>query len=128
MTWQDLTAYGLAILYALAGISHWLRPRFFARLIPMWMPSHQFLVAASGLLEVVLAVALFIPAIRQEAAWASAALLTLYLPIHVVMLLQPEDTGMGLPRWALLLRLLLQFVLIGLSVYAAGGLGIDTTP
>jgi len=103
--------YVLAALLIFAGVSHFLRPRFYMRMLPLWMPAHKFLVALSGGLEIVLGIGLLYEPTQQLAAWAIVAMLTSYLIVHFYMASSPE-AGLGLPKWALWLRILFQFVLI----------------
>ncbi len=109
-----LTAIGLyllAFLLVAAGISHFMRPRFYTRMLPLWMPGHRLLVGLTGIIEVALGVLLLFPGTRSHAAWATIVMLAGYLLVHIHMLFDVE-AGMGLPSWVLWLRLLLQFLLI----------------
>ncbi len=110
--WYTFGLYAMALFYALAGLTHFARPQFFTRLVPLWLPSHTVLVYVSGAVEIVLAALLLFPATQALAAWGLIGMLVLYLLVHVNMLLDVH-AGMGLPRWALWGRLLGQFALVG---------------
>lgn len=101
--------YILAGLLLLAGVSHFLRPQFYARMIPLWMPAHKFLVALSGAVEIILGIGLLMPMTQSIAAWGIIAMLAAYLIVHFHMVLGAE-AGLGLPKWALWGRIFLQFV------------------
>jgi uncharacterized membrane protein len=103
--------YILAGLLLLAGVSHFLRPHFYTRMIPLWFPAHKFAVAFSGVLEIVLGIGLLMPATRSISAWATIAMLASYLLVHFHMAIGKE-AGLGLPKWALWTRIMLQFVLM----------------
>lgn len=110
----QLYTIGLYILSALliaGGFAHFFKPRFYERMMPLWFPVHRFTVAVSGIAEIVLGVLLIVPGTQVLAAWGITALFVSFLIIHVHMLFDSE-AGMGLPKWALVFRLLLQFGLI----------------
>lgn len=106
-----LGLYTLALFLLIAGVTHFTRPRFYTRLLPLWLPAHRLLVAITGLLEIALAIGLLLPATQSIAAWITIAMLVAYLLVHIHMLVD-SDAGMGLPRWGLVVRLLAQFALI----------------
>ncbi|MFK8056226.1 MAG: hypothetical protein AB8F78_08930 [Saprospiraceae bacterium] len=108
----QLGLYVLAGLLVAAGISHFLRPGFYTRMLPLWLPAHKFLVALSGGIEIILGLALLYPPTQVIAAWATIAMLTSFLIVHFYMV-SDREAGLGLPKWALWLRILLQFVLMG---------------
>jgi len=103
--------YVLAGLLIVAGVSHFFRPRFYARMLPLWLPAHKFLVASSGLAEIILGFGLLYAPTRGLSAWATIAMLSIFLIVHVHMAIGNE-AGLGLPKWVLWLRVLLQFALI----------------
>lgn len=101
----------MAGVYVLAGIAHWFFPKPYLRILPGWVPWKQFTVAASGLLEVVLGMALLFPTIRTPALYGIMAMLVAFLPVHTHMLTDPR-AGKGIPKWLLWLRIPLQGLLI----------------
>ena len=103
--------YIFAGLLIVAGVFHFAQPRFYSRMLPLWIPAHKFLVALSGGAEIALGIGLLYPPTRSISAWATIAMLTSFLLVHVHMLLDKE-AAMGLPKWALWLRILLQFGLM----------------
>ena len=103
--------YLMAALYTAAGVWHFVRPRMYLRIMPPWLPAHGSLVAASGVAEIVLGIGLLFPGTRVLAAWGIIAMLVVFLLVHVDMAVRP-GASMGLPHWALYLRILLQGGLI----------------
>jgi len=103
--------YVLALVFVVAGVSHFTQPRFYERLLPLWIPAHRLLVGLSGIAEIAVGVGLLFAATRGLAAWGAVALLVLFLFVHLYMLVDRE-AGLGLPRWALWLRFIVQFGLI----------------
>ena len=103
--------YAMALLYILAGINHFRVPRLYKKIIPSYLPNHGLLNVLSGAIEVVLGVALLIPFLTIYAAWGVMLLLIAVYPAHIYMITH-TSASMGLPRWVLFFRLLLQLVLL----------------
>jgi len=101
----------MAIVYILAGAVHFVYPKAYLRIMPLWIPARKFLVYLSGLAEIILGIALFFPETRNWAIYGIVLMLFLFLLVHVNML-RNEKTKAGFPVWALLLRLPLQFGLM----------------
>ena len=81
----------LALLFATAGLAHFVVPALFEAIVPPWLP-HAFpdartLVVVSGVAEIAGAIGLLLPATRVAAAWGLLALLVAVFPANVHMLL-----------------------------------------
>ena len=101
----------LAIAFIFAGANHFLKPQFYLRIMPTYLPYHLFLVYLSGIFEIVLGVLLLIPKFSRLAAWGIIALLIAVFPANIYMVM---NTGL-FPEFNPLLiwlRLPLQFVII----------------
>jgi uncharacterized membrane protein len=48
-----------------------------------WLPARSTVVAVSGLADIAVGVLVAVPATRRTGAWATAALITTYLPAHL---------------------------------------------
>ena len=46
----------MALIYIALGINHFVNPGFYLRIMPDFIPAHEFMVAASGVAEIVLGV------------------------------------------------------------------------
>ena len=103
--------YLMATVYFVAGLMHFIRPQMYMRILPGYLPGHKFLVTFSGLAEVCLGVALSFPATKDAAIYLIIAMLTFFLPVHLHMLFD-KKASMGLPKWMLLIRIPLQFLLM----------------
>jgi uncharacterized membrane protein len=101
----------MALIYILAGILHFVIPAMYERIVPPWIPKKKAVVYLSGLLEIAFGAALFFPGFRTLALYGIIGLLFLFLPAHIHML-RDKHASMGLPAWALWLRLPLQGLLI----------------
>ncbi|THH41476.1 DoxX family protein [Neolewinella litorea] len=107
---MTLFAYIFAVVLIAAGVYHFVNPQFYYAIIPSWMPKAAA-NAAGGVAEVVLGVAMLVPATRTFGLYGAAALMILFLPIHVVDL-QRTRPVIGSKAIAFG-RLLIQFLLIG---------------
>jgi len=103
--------YAMGGLYFIAGIMHFVKPRMYQRIMPNYMPKHKLLVFLSGVAEIILGVSICIPATKDLAVYGIITMLLIFLPVHFHMLFG-KNAAMGLPKWALILRIPLQFVLI----------------
>ena len=101
----------MAVLYLLAGLNHFRNPKMYIKIIPEFFPNPRLLNIISGLAEVTLAVALCIPILTHYAAIGIILLLIAVFPANINMLLN-KKASFGLPKWLLLLRIPLQFILI----------------
>lgn len=75
----------LGLLFIGAGVNHFVRPGFYTRLMPPYLPWHLELVYVSGVIEVALGALLLVPRYAAWAAWGLIALLIAFLPVHVHM-------------------------------------------
>lgn len=101
------------------GIMHFTHAPFFEKIVPAWLPAARLLVQISGVFEIALGAATFVPPVRR---WAGFGLVALYLavfPANVNMALHPELGG-DLPHWALWARLPLQALFIVWALWATG--------
>lgn len=94
-----------------AGITHFVAPDPFVRIVPPYLPAPLLLVYLSGAAEIAGGLGLLLPATRRWAAWGLVLLLIAVFPANVYML-QSHGAGLKVPLWALWLRLPLQAVLI----------------
>jgi uncharacterized membrane protein len=78
----SLTVF-FAIFMILAGIMHFVKPRFYNRFIPKFIPS-LFANYLAGILEVLLGIGLLIPQYQQMAGKGMFYLMLFFLPIHVL--------------------------------------------
>jgi len=109
----------MALIYFIAGIMHFVRPKMYMRILPGYLPGHKLLVTLSGIAEIILGIALCFPATKTWSIYAIIAMLTFFLPVHFHMLFG-KNASMGLSKWILILRIPLQFALMyWASIYIA---------
>lgn len=101
--------YLMSGLYVLAGIMHFLKPKMYIRIIPSYIPNPKLMNLLAGAFEIFFGLGLLIPQIRMYAAFGIIILLIAVFPANLYMF---QKGVRGVPKWALLLRLPLQFGLI----------------
>jgi uncharacterized membrane protein len=77
----------------LAGVNHFVSPRFYLKIMPPWLPAHEAMNAASGAAEILGGAALICPdpKVRRLGGWFSIATLLGVYPANVHMALHPEQ-------------------------------------
>ena len=103
--------YIFGLLFILAGINHFRKPRIYERIMPPYFPKPKLMVVLSGIAEMVLGFMLLNKETQSIAAWTIIAMLGIFLTVHIFML-QNERASFKLPKWILILRIPLQFVLM----------------
>ncbi|MDZ7898910.1 MAG: hypothetical protein U5N85_12925 [Arcicella sp.] len=97
------------VLMIFAGINHFRNPVMYLPFVPDFLPQ-QLVNQASGILEIVLGVGVFIPQFRQRAAFGIFLLMIIFLPLHVWDVFR-DKPAIGSHQIALI-RLPIQFLLI----------------
>jgi uncharacterized membrane protein len=75
--------YLLAIFMVGAGTMHFVRPDFYMKIMPPYLPLHLPLVYLSGLFEAGLGLLLLVPRFSRLAAWGIIALLIAAFPANI---------------------------------------------
>lgn len=101
----------MAMIYALAGVMHFIKPKMYVKIIPRFFPYRRVLNHLAGIAEFFLAIGLLFKETRSIAALSILLMLTVFLIVHFHML-KNKKTSMGIPQWVLILRIPLQFFLI----------------
>lgn len=107
--------------FVFAGVMHFVKPHWYERIIPSWLPRHRELVYASGAAEIVGGLATMHPATRRFGSLWSIATLVAVFPANVQMAINAEDYEDDVPggEAALWARLPFQAAFIAWA-YAAG--------
>ncbi|BFU78865.1 DoxX family protein [Arcobacter sp. 15-2] len=103
--------YLLGILFVLGGIAHFTKTEFYLKAMPEYLPLHEFIVYASGVLEIVLGILLLINKTTRKAAIGIIVLLIAVFPANIHMYLNYTDFP-DMSETALLIRLPIQLILI----------------
>ena len=107
--WWDI--YLMAGIYIFAGVTHFVFPRVYRRVLPAYLPWHGPIVAISGAVEILLGLGLLFTRSRSTAATGVIILLIAVLPVHVGQF-RRKEARLGLPLWVVILRQPLQLLLI----------------
>jgi uncharacterized membrane protein len=102
-----------AVLYVTAGTLHFLKPDFYLKIMPPYIPWHLAMVRISGVFEILGGLGLLYPRTRRAAAWGLVALLVAVFPANLYMATNPTEAGASAIAPAIRLgRLPLQALLI----------------
>ncbi len=116
--WRIGGIVGLSLAFFFFATGHFAMTQPLVEMLPPWVPQRSALVYATGVLEVLIGVALLVPATRRIGGWAAAAVLVLFFPANVYAAI--HQVGPGGHAWGLeylWLRAPLQLLLLA-WVYA----------
>lgn len=103
----------LAVFMVFSGVSHFIRPEPFVKIVPGYLPEPLALVYVSGFFEILFGIGLLVPKFSTLAAWGLVTLYIAVFPANVNMAINNISFGSGTTSPLVLwLRLPLQFVLI----------------
>jgi uncharacterized membrane protein len=108
----------LAAGFIFIGISHFIMPDPFLKIMPEFIPFKKEFVYLSGFFEILGGAGLLFKKVRKIAGWGLIALLIAVFPANISMAFKNQTFGI-IPQWALWLRLPLQFLLTWLVWRAA---------
>ncbi|AKS32402.1 DoxX family protein [Mycolicibacterium goodii] len=91
-TWPSATAIGLAAMFVLTGIAHFVNPlrRDMIAIVPPRLPAPGLLVTVTGVLELLGAVGLLYPPTRTTAAVCLFALMLAMFPANIHAARMPD--------------------------------------
>ena len=103
----------LGAFFTVAGVNHFVLPRYYRRIVPPGFGDPATVVAISGVAEIAGGVGVLPAPTRRLAGWGLIAVLVAVFPANVYMAVKPEEfRDLRVPRWALWLRLPLQPLMI----------------
>ncbi|MBD2482560.1 DoxX family protein [Planktothrix sp. FACHB-1365] len=110
---KEILRVVLAISLIIVGITHFIRPEQYARIVPPELPYPVGLVYISGIFEILGGIGLLIPVISVAAAWGIIALFIAVFPANINQAIHSIPIE-GIPHDPLLywVRLPFQAVLI----------------
>lgn len=106
--------YIIAAAFLITGILHFLKPQFFVKIMPDYIPWHLAMVYISGVAEMLGGIGILVSQTQTFAAWGLLLLLVAVFPANINMAVESIQKS-GLGSWysmILLLRLPLQFVIM----------------
>lgn len=103
----------LAVCMVVAGVSHFVFPNPYIRIVPNLLPYPAALVYISDFCEIIGGIGLLIPAVSQAAAWGFVLLFIAVYPANINMAVNNIHID-NIPdgNWFQAIRLPFQFVLI----------------
>ncbi len=108
--------FGLAICFCFFALGHFVKTEGMMSMLPAWVPQPYWVVIASGILELLVAIGLLNRKFRIRCAWLSIAIFIGFLPVNIYAAF--NASGLGGHQWGpvyLFIRVPLQLVLIGWS-------------
>lgn len=105
--------WGLGLCFIFFALGHAIKADGMVEMLPPWVPFRLEIIYLTGILEIMVAVALFIPKFQLNAAKVSIAIFIVFFPANMYAAL--NSTGLGGHQWGpiyLLIRLPLQLILI----------------
>lgn len=116
------TRVGLGVFMLFAGIGHFRSTQSFLAQVPPFLPAREFIVQASGVVEIVLGFALlFASRNRAQVGLLLAAFYVVIFPGNIAQFMT-HTAAFGLDTDAArAIRLLFQPVLIALALWSTGG-------
>ncbi len=107
----EVSKYLLAFLLIIAGTLHFIKPKFYLKIMPQYLPAHFLLVILSGIAEIICGLLLLFPTTQNIGAYLTIALLIVVFPANIEMSRKyfvKKKKGF----WLTILRLPLQFLMI----------------
>jgi uncharacterized membrane protein len=110
---KEILRFFLSISLIIVGITHFIKPEQFARIVPSQLPYPFELVYISGFFEILGGVGLLIPSVSIAAAWGIIALFIAVFPANINQAINSIPIE-GIPHhpWLYWFRLPFQAVLI----------------
>lgn len=96
---RPAAAAGVGLLFLFTASGHFLQTGPMVQMLPSWVPEREFLVYATGVLEIAIAIAIFVRRSRFAGAWAAAVTLVAFFPANVYAAL--HQAPMGGHAWGL---------------------------
>lgn len=108
----------MAIFYLVAGITHFIVPKFYYKAMPPFIAREQRkpINIFVGIVEILAGIGLLIPMTRSWAAIGVIVLLLGVLPVHTHMVRDPKP-AFKVPLWLLWARIPIQFLLIAWAAW-----------
>lgn len=117
---RNVLRIALGILFACAGLAHFIGAEFFSALVPDSLRAYRGVVnVATGVLLTTIGVAFLVYRLHAVARWGAIALLGLTLPAAIDQVIHPEVIeSVGLTPAVAALRVLVQLLMIAVIWWA----------
>ena len=113
----------LIAFYVVAGINHFLNPKFYLDLIPPYIPFPEFINICSGVLEVLLALGVIFTKTRSLAVIGILVMLLAFIPSHIffIQIGSCVENSLCVEPWLAWVRLLVIHPLLIVWVWKIKG-------
>lgn len=81
----EISKYILAFLLIFAAMLHFIKPKFYLKIMPEYLPAHFLLVILSGVAEVICGILLLFTATQNIGAYLTMALFIAVFPANIEM-------------------------------------------
>jgi len=115
---RKYSLWGLGICFIFFSIGHAVKADGMVQMLPPWVPFRLPLIYLTGVLELIIGIALFIPKLQANAAKAAIMVFIVFFPANIYAAI--NATGLGGNQWGpiyLLIRLPLQLILIAWAYF-----------
>jgi uncharacterized membrane protein len=83
---KSISLFGMAFFYVFAGVNHFFNPDFYLPLIPPYFPKPEAINIVSGLIEIILGLAILAPSLRKKVSTGIILMLIAFIPAHIYMI------------------------------------------
>ena len=118
LTVRQYACWGLGVAFIFFSIGHAVKAEGMVHMLPSWVPYRLLIIYATGVLELVVGIALFIPKFQNSAAKSAIVIFVVFFPANIYAAL--NATGLGGHQWGpsyLLIRTPLQLILIAWAYF-----------
>jgi uncharacterized membrane protein len=112
------SCWGLGLAFLFFFVGHLVKSAGMVEMLPPWLPFRLAIVYLTGLLELVIAIKLFIPKYQKTAAKVAIAVFVVFFPANIYSAI--NSIGLGGHQWGavyLLIRTPLQIILISWAYF-----------
>lgn len=110
--------WGLGIAFIFFFVGHFVQTQGMIDMLPPWIPMRKVLIYATGILELIIGIMLFLPRYQTMAAVSAIIIFIVFFPANIYAAL--NGVGLGGHQWGpvyLLIRTPLQLILIFWAYY-----------
>ena len=112
------SCWGLGFAFIFFSLGHVVKAEGMVEMLPIWVPFRLSIIHLTGVLELLIGIALFFPKYQINAAKAAVLVFIIFFPANIYAAI--NGVGLGGHQWGaiyLLIRLPLQLILIAWAYY-----------
>lgn len=115
---KKYACWGLGIAFVFFSVGHFVKTDGMVEMLPTWVPLRLAIIYATGVLELVIGISLFVSHLQRKAALIAIIVLVLFFPANIYAAL--NSVGLGTHQWGpvyLFIRTPLQLILIAWAYF-----------